>query len=283
MAALPFFFLSLLIRSFLAGLGVFGAYVFWVLLADLIWMDPRFVKAMKVWQAFDPSAANFNTMRILFMGIYGLGILVCIAIAVTGLWLIYRRIRGGVDAARYVAPESLASRIVAGALFGLFGVFFTLMSIGHLRTAVNVITTANFATATEALVLEKQPTLQNGKSVGPFLDVRITLPDGGERLEEVVVPYKTYRRVEEGGTVAVLYWPQEAGGVVAEDEYSLSRVVYFAIKTVIVIALALVGLSSFFACIQGNQPAKPKGPRPVNTASRLAGRNGQAGGFGKRA
>ncbi|MEM9105414.1 MAG: hypothetical protein AAGC96_07135 [Pseudomonadota bacterium] len=282
MNALPFFFLSLLIRAFLVGLGVFGAYVFWVLLADLIWMDPRFVEAAKLLSMIEPSAFSFTTMRALFIVGYSLGILLCVGIAVFGLWLIYRRIRGGVDAARYVAPESLASRIVAGALFGLFGVFFTLMSIGHLRTAVNVINTANFASQTEAVVVEKKPTLKNGKSVGPFVDVRIALPDGGERLEEVLVPYSTYRRVEEGGTLAVLYWPQKAGGVVAEDDYSMFRVVRFSIKTMIVIALALVGLSSFYVCINGNEPAKPKSPKPAKTATRLAGRTGQAGGFGKR-
>ena len=67
MSALPFFFLSLLIRAFLVGMGIFGAYVFWVLTADLIWMDAQFVKAAEFLSAVEPGAYSFTTMRALFI------------------------------------------------------------------------------------------------------------------------------------------------------------------------------------------------------------------------
>lgn len=285
MSGAAFFFISLLMRSVLVAFGLLCAYIFWDLLAELLWMDVTLLKAAHALKA--TGGIGFNSLWALLIAVYGLGLLLSILAACAGLWLIYKRLRGGIDAARYIAPESLGSRVMAAIIFGVFGLFFTLMSIGHLRTAVNVFNTAVFASTGEAVVLEKKDGVNPDRTlIGPLVDVRLVLPDGSERIEEVYLPWQTYDSVEVGDTVSVMYWPAVSGDVVAEDDYSLRRVVYFLFKTLVVIVLALVGLSSCWTCIRGNpEPDKPSQRQTPGSEVRKLTVNSRGGArqFGKRA
>lgn len=269
MNGIAFFFLSLLLRLFVLAAGLVAMTIFGSYLSEVIWPSKYFAAGFTAMKGLPGPGA----LRLAAGAFFGLLFLASAAVAGFGAWLIYKRLRGGVQSTQYNPPETLVGRLVSMVVFGFAGILFSYLLIAYLISFSKIFYMHTYAAQSSAVITAKDSVFDaENNTFRKELSFKVQLPDGSDVLAETSVPVLLFNTADIGDTIDVLFWPDSPAEAKPSAVYSLGNMIPYFIFTVLFFGLALVGISCFWACLTaGRTPPAAKtasvSPTPVRASS----------------
>lgn len=281
MPGLAFYFLSILLRFILLALGLLGVAIFWKSLSGIIW--PEQIYPSQTFVLTDNLPASISTIRIGIGAVYGVLLLLSAAVASCGAWLIYQRLRRGLSSPQVRAPESGLQRIVTAGLYGFFGLLFTYLSMAFVANFAKTFYTAAYAVEAQAIVTG-QGVAKNPVTgfAGKTISFEFKLPNNATETTQSFVSLRHHNNVSIGDTIRVLYWPDRPQLAQPAYKYEIRSLGFPFFKTILFVALALVGVSGFWECVKFSGKNRPKPQKPSNHDAAPPKKRADRAGFGRR-
>ena len=205
MNGIAFFFLSLLLRLLVLAAGLVAITVFGSYLSDTIWPSEFFAAGLTGVKGLPGQGA----LRLAVGAFFGILFLVSVAVAGFGAWLIYKRVRGGVQSTQYNPPESMIGRLGSMAVFGFAGLLFSYLLIAYLIAFSKTFYTRAYAAQTSAVITAKDNSFDaENNTFLKRLTYTVRLPDGNDVAAETSVPPLFFNATDIDDTIDVYYWPE---------------------------------------------------------------------------